>query len=525
MPVAEPHPARPSPARRQPGQPNPSDLPAAGQPADTIRQPVQDGLAAPFLGGPLRSQARSAADAGDLRPSAPRAVRAVESGIFFDDLPERLASSPATAHPSPPSPAGSGRQPTHPGAGAPQSQVSASWNALTSEEPAIEWPAEAADWTDATNPELLISALTAAAPLAAPPPQPAPQRASQPAPQRTSQPAPAVLNESTFMYGHDAASHRAEVRQALQPQPGPPPAVVAPTPAPAATAPALLHGQLQPVLSDWPASVPKSLAHRYSHLQILGQGGLGVVYRARDTLLERHVVLKLLIQSALGTDVARRYFQREVKLAASLNHPNIVHIYDVGEADGVLWYAMEFVDGVPLAQYLLPGKPLADTGFLYSVFSQLCEALDHAHAQGILHRDVKPDNVLVASDGTVKLFDFGLARAADQGFGEYSLLLGTPHYMAPEQLTGGAITDATDIYALGVLLYRLVAGEVPFRQGNVFAAHVLEPVPDPRLLVPSLSAATVAVLTKLLAKIPEDRYADCRQPAIDLWSALFSGEG
>lgn len=323
------------------------------------------------------------------------------------------------------------------------------------------------------------------------------------------------LNEHTYVYGRDTGNARVGPAQIAQATP--PPAV-----APHGPGPALLRGQLQPVLETWPAGVPRSMSHRYNYLQILGQGGHGVVYRARDTMLERHVVLKLLVQSVLGTDVARRYFQREVKLAASLNHPNIVHIYDVGEAEGVLWYAMEFVDGVPLAQYLLPGQPLADPGFQYSVFSQLCEALDHAHTQGILHRDVKPDNVLVASDGTVKLFDFGLARAADQGFGEYSLLLGTPHYMAPEQLTGGTITRATDIYALGILLYRLVAGEVPFREGNVFAAHVLEPVPDPRRLVPSISPQTVAVLMKLLAKKPEDRYSNCRQAAIDLWPSLFS---
>jgi serine/threonine-protein kinase len=284
---------------------------------------------------------------------------------------------------------------------------------------------------------------------------------------------------------------------------------------------ALRHGQVQPVLQHWPAGVPRALASRYKDLQILGQGGHGVVYRARDTALDRYVVLKLMMQSTLGTEMARRYFQREVRLAASLNHANIVHIYDVGEAEGVLWYAMEFVDGVPLAQYLQPGKPLPDMSFIYSVFSQLCEALDHAHSQGILHRDVKPDNVLVAADGTVKLFDFGLARGADQGFGEQSLLLGTPYYMAPEQLSGGKVTHATDAYALGVLLYRLLAGEVPFHKGNVFAAHVLEPVPDPRKLQRGIPDGAVAVVMRLLAKRGEDRYPDCRQAAVELWQACF----
>ena len=285
----------------------------------------------------------------------------------------------------------------------------------------------------------------------------------------------------------------------------------------------LKPGTISPVLDQWPSGVPRALASRYDQLQRIGQGGHGVVFRAVDKMLDRFVVLKFLLQSSLSTEMARKYFMREVRLSASLNHPNIVHIYDIGNTDGVLWYAMEFVDGVTLSQYLPPGQPIHDLAFLFSAFSQLCEALDSAHALGILHRDVKPDNALVSTDGSVKLFDFGLARIADQGFGDQSLLLGTPFYMAPEQLTGGKVDHRTDIYALGVLLYRMLSGELPFREGNIFAAHVLEPVPDPRQYNPQLNEAAVALLMRMLAKQADQRPSDCRSMAVALWAALFGG--
>ena len=283
----------------------------------------------------------------------------------------------------------------------------------------------------------------------------------------------------------------------------------------------LLHAQTTPLEDAWPAGIPTQLAERYGYLEHIGSGGHGVAYRAVDLHLNRTVVLKFLGQSAMSTEMARRYFLREVKLSASLNHPNIVHIYDIGKVDDVLYYAMEYVDGVPLTQYLPPREPIHDWQFLYSVVAQLCDALDHAHGQGILHRDVKPDNVLVAVDGVVKLFDFGLARVADEGFGEQSVLVGTPHYMAPEQLMGGRVDHRADIYALGVMIFQLVTGVLPFQDGNIFAAHAVEPVPDPRLLNPALPAAIVPVIERAMAKQPSQRYGTSRELAHDLYAALF----
>ena len=283
----------------------------------------------------------------------------------------------------------------------------------------------------------------------------------------------------------------------------------------------LLHAQTLPIEGDWPEIIPPSLAERYGYLEHIGTGGHGVAYRAVDLHLNRTVVLKFLAHSALPTELARKYFLREVKMAASLNHPNIVHIYDIGKVDDVLYYAMEYVDGVPLSAYLPLREPIRDLQFVYSVVAQLCEALDHAHGQQILHRDIKPDNVLVAVDGVVKLFDFGLARIADEGFGEQSVLIGTPHYMAPEQLMGGRVDHRADIYALGVMIFRLLTGVLPFQDGNVFAAHAVEPVPDPRMFNPSLPAAIVPVIEKAMAKQPAQRYGNCRELAHDLYAALF----
>ena len=279
--------------------------------------------------------------------------------------------------------------------------------------------------------------------------------------------------------------------------------------------------ELLPLVHGWPAGVPTSLASRYIDLERLGQGGNGVVFRATDKLLDRTIVLKFMIDGSMPTDIARKYFLREVKLAASLNHPNIVHIYDMGNVDDVLYYAMEYVEGLPLTAHLPGHQPVRDVVFLDSVFEQLCAALDHAHGQGLVHRDIKPDNVIIASDGTVKLLDFGLARVLDDGFGEQSVLAGTPYYMAPEQLDGSTVDHRADIYALGVVLFRMLTGHLPFSEGNIFVAHAVEPVPDPRKFNRDLPDGAVPVVMRCMAKRPAERYSNCRQVALDLHQALF----
>jgi hypothetical protein len=316
---------------------------------------------------------------------------------------------------------------------------------------------------------------------------PSPAREPEPAPEPRPPPPTAVPRLRSVL--RQTAPHGL---RAVPPDPGPPP---------------------------WPEGVPASLAERYGDLRRLGSGGQGVLYKATDLLLGRPVVLKFMIQAGLSQITAGRYFQREVKLAASLNHANIVHIYDIGRAEGVSYYAMEFVDGHALGRHLPEGQPVTDRAFVTSVVLQLAEALDYAHGRNVLHRDVKPDNVLVMVDGTVKLCDFGLGRPIDAGFGEQSVQVGTAEYMAPEQMTGGPIDRRTDLYALGVLLYRMVAGRLPFRDGNLYVAHATEPVPDPRQFRPDLPAEVVAVLERMLAKDPQDRQESCREAALALQAA------
>ncbi len=289
---------------------------------------------------------------------------------------------------------------------------------------------------------------------------------------------------------------------------------------------AIPHVKPAPVVehsSSWPTGVPRVLAERYADLALLGQGGHGVVFRARDLLLERFVVLKFLAGTGMAPEQARRYFLREFKVAADLQHPNIVRLYDIGSADGTLYYTMEYIPGQPLGHYLGRNGRLDDFHFVYSVFTQLAAALDHAHKHGVLHRDVKPNNVLVAEDGSVRLFDFGLARLLADGNQDQSMVVGTPFYMAPEMQRTAPIDARADQYALGVVLYRMLTGRVPFADGNVFLAHAVAPVPDPRVFHAELPAAVSPILMKMLAKSPEDRYPTCGAAAAELQPVLTAG--
>ncbi len=257
------------------------------------------------------------------------------------------------------------------------------------------------------------------------------------------------------------------------------------------------------------AGLGVTLADRYQLEAEIGRGGMGVIYRARDLLLDRAVAVKLLNDAGLG-EAGRERLLREARAAARLNHPSIVAVYDAGEARLAgdapsAFIVMELVVG----QSLYERWPLPLEAVL-SVAGQVCAALGHAHAHGLIHRDLKPENVLLAADGRVKLTDFGLARsAAVPRTTPDGPLVGTPFYLAPEQALGQTIDGRADLYALGVLLYELVTGRLPFTGDDpllIIAQHVHAPVTAPSVHRPDLPAALEAVILRLLAKAPDDRY-------------------
>jgi YVTN family beta-propeller protein len=235
---------------------------------------------------------------------------------------------------------------------------------------------------------------------------------------------------------------------------------------------------------------------------LLGRGGMGVVYLAEDPRLKRRVALKLLAPELAENEAFRERFLRESELAASLDHPNVVPIYEAGEAEGRLYIAMRFVEGADLKTLLADGplEPARAIGLV----GQVAEALDAAHERGLVHRDVKPSNVLVDRRGHAYLGDFGLTRVlAEPGLGlPVGSSLGTPDYVAPEQIRGEELDGRADVYSLGCLLYECLTGEPPFSRDSEAAllfAHLEEPPPT----VPGLEE----VLPKALAKAPQERFA------------------
>jgi YVTN family beta-propeller protein len=249
----------------------------------------------------------------------------------------------------------------------------------------------------------------------------------------------------------------------------------------------------------------------------LGRGGMGVVYLAEQTGPHRQVALKLLLDPATASQTFRERFLRESELAAAIDHPNVLPVYDAGETDGVLWIAMRYVDGIDLAALLARDGPLAAEQAL-AIAGQVAGALDAAHARGLVHRDVKPGNILLAMDGGAVahayLADFGLTKriGGARGLTASGQVLGTIDYVAPEQVEGGQVDGLTDQYSLGCVLFECLTGEVPFRRDSELAvlwAHVHDPPPRIGDHRPDLPAALDEVVGRALAKEPGDRYPSC----------------
>ncbi len=266
------------------------------------------------------------------------------------------------------------------------------------------------------------------------------------------------------------------------------------------------------------------LRDRYRLDSELGRGGMGTVYRATDLELQRQVAVKILSATSHTTDGRQRLI-REARAAAALNHPHIVTIHDVGEASGLPFLVMELVAGPRLSQ----ARPTELTRVV-EIAVQICAALEHAHAASIVHRDLKPDNVLLSSTSNasnVKLADLGLALPADAArISRVGVIVGTAAYMAPEQALGQPVDGRSDLYALGVVLYELTTGRVPFTGDDpltVVSQHVHAPVVPPRVLRPDLPRALEAIIIRLLAKDPAQRFGTAAETRDALIESLQTG--
>jgi tetratricopeptide (TPR) repeat protein len=250
------------------------------------------------------------------------------------------------------------------------------------------------------------------------------------------------------------------------------------------------------------------LNNRYRLDAELGQGGMGVVYRGHDALLERDVAVKVVRDTSLGTEGRARLLQ-EARAVAQLHHPNIVTVYDAGEAEGLPFIVMELLEGNSLFER--QPDSLVET---LAIARQVCDALEHAHSHGIVHRDLKPENVIVAADGTAKLTDFGLARSMASRITIEGSITGTVFYLAPEQALGQPVDGRTDLYALGVMLYELTAGRLPFVADDplaVISQHLYAPVVPPSTYNAAIPPALDALTVQLLSKQPTDRPASAAE--------------
>ena len=258
---------------------------------------------------------------------------------------------------------------------------------------------------------------------------------------------------------------------------------------------------------------PQALAgeHRLGHYEILGtlgQGGCGVVYKARDTRLERPVALKVLSSARVGNDENRRRFMHEARSASALNHPNIITIYEIAYFRGKHYIAMEYVEGRTLCELT---QQTPDLSFLIGIFRQMAEGMAAAHGGGIVHRDIKPANVMLRVDGYIKILDFGLARLAntpecgDETRTELTQpgsVVGTARYMSPEQVRGEVVESTSDVFSMGLVFYELATGKHPFESGALvpWVPRSLTDTPIPASkLNPEIPAALDSLILKMLA--------------------------
>ena len=266
---------------------------------------------------------------------------------------------------------------------------------------------------------------------------------------------------------------------------------------------------------------------KYSILDLVGEGAMGVVYRARDTVLNRPVAVKVMSDAVARQVDLRERFLREAQAAGSLQHPNVITIYDFGEVDGHLYIAMEFVEGIDLERVLSSREPISLQSKL-DLAIEVLNGLAYAHKRGIIHRDIKPANIRIDEEGRAKIMDFGVARLESSSMTVTGMMVGTPSYMSPEQVTGGRVTPASDLFAFGAVLYELLTNTKPFEGPTlhgILYKIVSEDPPPPSRLLPGLPPALDQIVAKALAKDPAARYASAVDMASDLSAVRASLSG
>lgn len=273
--------------------------------------------------------------------------------------------------------------------------------------------------------------------------------------------------------------------------------------------------------------INKVLANRYKIEEKIGEGGMAVVYRGYDNILNRSVTVKILrAQFDLDENFVRR-FKREAQSAASLSHPNVVNIYDVGEQDGTYYIVMEYIDGKSLKE-LITEKGKLPVNEAVQIARQICEALVSAHKNKIIHRDIKPHNILLTRDGRVKVTDFGIAKAVTDATVTYdnNVVMGSVHYFAPEQAKGGMAGEKSDLYSLGIVIYEMLTGEVPFSGEtpiSVALQHLQENIKSPVEINSEVPQSLEKIIFKAVQKDPALRYESAEDMLEDLNMYISQG--
>gem|GEM_PF-836619 len=267
-------------------------------------------------------------------------------------------------------------------------------------------------------------------------------------------------------------------------------------------------------------------ASRYVFIEELGRGAMGIVYKARDSVLNRIVAYKIVSSSVSESPTALKYFLSEAKSLAALNHVNIVTIFDVGQDPKGYFITMEYINGRALSQFIAEKGRLTTKNSVV-IASKVCAGLDYAHNNNIIHRDIKPSNIMISEQGEVKIMDFGLARIVDEAVNRKTIAKGTPLYMAPEQVEGIGVDHRSDIYSFGVTLFEMTTGTLPFTKGDIAYHHVHTDPPRPSEYNPNIPKVLEKIILRCLEKRKEDRYysaSEIKKELMPLRNALIAGK-